>query len=688
MSEVEEKQDEMEVEKPTEVEKADEAKKDAVDSNEKEADSEVDSSARYTGPIQLSSVDATLNCMISDKCVVQSLSIDGQPFVAATRANIGLTNGRYLYELEILDSRGQHSEIRVGFSCVSSSLLLGQKESLCFTSLGAYFAVGDKVSSFRGRRFAKGDVIGLLLNRTESGNAKTVSLFINGKRIGEPQTIPETFDGALFPHVSVKLGMVKVNLTKDALKKLPFEVRLIADANTDDVAPSPIKEGAESKVLIPIGFDSSEYVQSYIEKNGSDNIVQITPATISEWQQHSGCTKAPLEQDALRCLERMIALRSNRHYIYSIGHNLLAADREQLAKRFPSSLKKTIVIDPSIICKLPFNTSFATDVTLPTAKEGFTVDHVQGEAKSKEALMLWQKRCKQQTLVTDLKPGEYFKENLTKYEKVRESTRAFVEKQKKEAAEAERKAKLADKEGAEEKEKTDSKEEKKEEEEKEGEEKVPPSDVDTMNFSEEDWMLCDLRVELHLLCHAFREDVEDKDRVGFAAEHLVHYYKLYHDGKKTFSVAMFGAKSVAECVEIIADTVDVVDGMLMPQHDRAISLDFIIQQVEEARQTRSDRIGAGDEGATLKFKARRAAKGAKGQHRTQNFTSKGASKGHNVSHSSGAKGRNSYQQQNPPTSFRSGKGASYQMRPIPQQGGGYKRPEQSGFQQSAAKRFR
>eukprot|EP00397_Hematodinium_sp_SG-2012_P016762 GEMP01017113.1.p1 GENE.GEMP01017113.1~~GEMP01017113.1.p1 ORF type:complete len:705 (+),score=201.73 GEMP01017113.1:26-2116(+) len=696
MSEVE-KKDEMEVEKtteeqpmeeqPTDVEKVDETKKDAVDSNEKEADSPADSSARHAGAIEMSSLDATLNCMISDKCVVQSLSIDGQPFVAATRANIGLTDGRYLFELEVLDSRGQHSEIRVGFSCVGSSLFLGQKDNLCFTSHGAYFVDGEKVSSFRGRRFAKGDVIGLLLNRTESGNEKTVSLFQNGKRIGEPQAIPESFDGALFPHVSVKLSMVKVNLTKESQKKLPFEARLIADANADDVTNSPIKKVADSKVVVPIGFDSSEYVQDYIEAHNAEHFVQITPAAISQWQEQSGWTKCPLEKDASRCLMRMIALR-NRNYIYSLGHNLLSADREQLVKDFPSSLKKTFVVDPTIINKLPFNTSFANDVSLPTAAEGFTVEHVDGEAKSKTALQQWQKRCKQQTIVKDLKAGEYFKEHLTKYEKIREATRASVEKQKKEAAEAERKAKLADKEGAEEKEKTDSKEEKKEEEEKEGEEKVPPSDVDTMNFSEEDWMLCDLRVELHLLCHAFREDVEDKDRVGFAAEHLVHYYKLYHDGKKTFSVAMFGAKSVAECVEIIADTVDVVDGMLMPQHDRAISLDFIIQQVEEARQTRSDRIGAGDEGATLKFKARRAAKGAKGQHRTQNFTSKGASKGHNVSHSSGAKGRNSYQQQNPPTSFRSGKGASYQMRPIPQQGGGYKRPEQSGFQQSAAKRFR
>jgi len=237
-------------------------------------------------------------------------------------------------------------------------------------------------------------------------------------------------------------------------------------------------------------------------------------------------------------------------------------------------------------------------------------------------------------------------------------------------------------------------------------------------------MLLDLRVELHLLIHAFHEDVEDKDRVTFAADHLPHYYKLYHDGKKHFSLQTWGVKSVAECVEIISDTVDVEDGMLVAKHDRAINFDYIVQQTEDARQNRCDRIGAGDEGATLKFKAtpkRQHNKGHKGGYKGQgynyqkggNYMNKGNMKGQKSGGGGGSggpmqrlpqpgqqgpmgakgamKGKGPYPSYGQPQM--GGKGGksmpNYQMRPVPQHGGGgggYKRPQGPGFQQSAAKR--
>ena len=62
-------------------------------------------------------------------------------------------------------------------------------------------------------------------------------------------------------------------------------------------------------------------------------------------------------------------------------------------------------------------------------------------------------------------------------------------------------------------------------------------------------MLCDLRVETHLLVHAFKMDVEDKTRISFCPEHLGHYYRLYFNAQRQFSYSTFGAQSVAEALE-------------------------------------------------------------------------------------------------------------------------------------------
>jgi len=636
---------------------------------EKEVDAVEDSRPKYTDKMELSGIDATINCLVSEKNVVDSIPIDGTSLVACTRANFGVTGGRYYYEVEVLGVKGQNCEVLVGFSQAGSSLLLSDKETLCFSNYGAYYCDGEKLNSFRGRRFSKDDIVGVLINRTDEGNANTVSLFVNGTRAGKPQEIPDTFDGALFPHVSVKLAMISVNFSEHCLKALPFTVRMMSEACEEHISPSHIKEVNESKFVIPMGFDTSEYVQNYTDAHSADHFVQLTNQTLSKWQERSGVGKRnmnlTLESDAYRCIERMMALKK-RNYVYAIGHNLLAKDREILAQRFGPAVKKTLVVDPSVIAKLPFNTIFAKDVTLPVATEGFVVEHTEGEGKSKIALENWQKRCKQQSLVTDLKPGEFFKTQWTKFAKFKESTMEHVEKLKKEKEDAEKRAAAAEA-GEEVPPPADD------EDKKDGEEASRPSTVDCTKFSGEDWMLLELRAELHLLVHAFKEDVEDKDRFTFAAEHLSHYYKLYHENKKQFSLSMWGVKSVSECVEIIQDSCTVEDGMLCSKLDKNTPFDIIVQQTEDARQNRVDRIGAGDEGASLKFKApmRRApavvgAKGAKG-------------------------GKQPYGKPTPLPAWQGGKGAAgskpgtaapaYQMRPVAQAqtGGAYKRPQPWGY---------
>merc|ERR1712232_208381 len=126
------------------------------------------------------------------------------------------------------------------------------------------------------------------------------------------------------------------------------------------------------------------------------------------------------------------------------------------------------------------------------------------------------------------------------------------EKQKKEAAKkiAEQKKKMEE----------EKEEENKEEEEKK-EEEEPEVVVDFENldifgvekvtdlgggmplyhaFENDDWALLELQYELYLLVHAFKKDVEDKDRSGIRLEHLAFYYQKYFS--KQLVPADYGCK--------------------------------------------------------------------------------------------------------------------------------------------------
>merc|ERR1719204_1848517 len=135
---------------------------------------------------------------------------------------------------------------------------------------------------------------------------------------------------------------------------------------------------------------------------------------------------------------------------------------------------------------------------------------------------------------------------------------------------------------------------------------------------------------------------------------------------------------------MIKDTIKLESNMLFPVLNADASFDDFVQKTEDARQERVDRIGAGDEGAQLKFKAQK--KGAKGKGGDFQSFNKGAQRG--------GKGvpqmQQRVQQQRPQTfnknsapaakggvkgNFSAGKGAAptYAMRTIPGAAAGMKR---------------
>lgn len=651
---------------------------------EKEEDEPENNGERFTDTMMMSSYDGTLNVIVSGNSVVAPLPTEGVTLLAACRANVGINSGcRYLVEFEVIQCQNQ-PEIRVGFSMDSSSVFLGQAQSLCFTSNGQCISNGENVSPFRGRRFQRGDVVGLVVNRTESGNANTVSLFLNGLRIGDAVPIPESFDGALYPHVSVRNAIVNVNFRKTVLSELPFKVRPIGDALQEHITKTVINDVKEAKVIVPFGLKTKEMIEEYIVGHSDETFTEITRDFLNTWQEKSGVGKGgSLSDETIRAFIKLMTLRK-RNYIFGSQHFMVSKDRSEFCENFCGSVKKIALVSSTIIEKLPNNLKFHSDVTLPTKEEGFTaVEYTTKETDCKEALNKWQKICKLATKVEDLKCGEWFKTELDKYEKMRESTKAHNLKKRREAAKIAAAAAKAERDAAEGKDPEPPKEEEpKPEDEKKDATVVDPSAVDTMEFCEEDWMLCDLRVEAHLLLHAFRTDVEDKERVGFVPEHLPFYYRHYFNGQRSFATSTYGCSTVAEAFEIIPETVAIEDGMLVPQVDMKADLDEIVQQTEDARQERIDRIGAGDEGANLKFRARdrrpkgnNKGKGKGGRDNRDNRDFRGDNRGFD------RRIERPPRVVEPPRAFSQGKGRSegYQMRPIPgMSAGGMKRPGGGG----------
>merc|ERR1711871_1762857 len=73
------------------------------------------------------------------------------------------------------------------------------------------------------------------------------------------------------------------------------------------------------------------------------------------------------------------------------------------------------------------------------------------------------------------------------------------------------------------------------------------------DFLFEDFALLGLRMELHLLAHAFVKDVNDPDRTGVPVDHVAFYYQKYFG--KLLNFNSFGVQTAEELVRLVSDTI-------------------------------------------------------------------------------------------------------------------------------------
>jgi len=341
---------------------------------ETETDAAEDTRARISETVGIVAEDSTLNLVpTSGGKVLMALSDAGLQFlVAASRANVGVKSGRYLFEVRVVEvllpaiPGGRMNPIapiprqlcRVGFSKQGSSLFLGETEdSVCFDADGCFLF--NKQKNSVAERFVRDHVWGVLLNLDPaSPNCNTVSLFKDGRRVCKPQPLPEQLKGhALFPHVSFRNVTLQVHFGPMLMSPLSFKIRSIQEAAAEDavVAPSSYSQDGKFEVIFPVSLPDEgtfDWLADFLEQH--PGYVEISDRMIVEWATMSGlgkpritslknCNDKPdvnfgiqvIDELSPRRLVYAVAPLVPRNYVVmEVRSNLIKAERQDLALRF------------------------------------------------------------------------------------------------------------------------------------------------------------------------------------------------------------------------------------------------------------------------------------------------------------------------------------------------------------------
>lgn len=267
------------------------------------------------------------------------------------------------------------------------------------------------------------------------------------------------------------------------------------------------------------------------------------------------------------------------------------------------------------------NSSYAS-FALPSASEGFDeVRYVwQKEEECANILTTWVRDRKMTQRVDDLEPGDWFKGQWSTWTKTLSD---WKKKQTEWKDPAKKKALLAKKKEAKKKAAAEAQAEGGEAEVEEEPMEINAEDIDVFgvedvtdigsgeplfaNFSYEDWTLLSLRVEFHLLLHAWKKDLNDPERPSFKENHMPFYYNKYI--KKQFNLKTYGVEQLTNFLEWIKEAVVVnkTTGFFEAQLDDDLPFAEFMKFAEEHRRDRQRRVDAGDEGALLKFQRAAAA---------------------------------------------------------------------------------
>ncbi len=244
--------------------------------------------------------DLNLKIATEDVNTAQPFIRDGWGYCyAGARATHGVTAGKVWYEVKYVDNMDVKVEketttydLRVGWSCNNSSMMLGEsEESWCYSSSEGKMAHGGQFEEY-GEKFTKDDVIGAYLEIGDEEVSMTFSK--NGEDLGDAYQIPKAeWNGqALFPHILTRNVKFQVNfgVVKDGeeLKDADNWKDPISEGNVkvgkveNKVAGTPrIKTKEECELIMMVGLPGcgkTTWVCKHVEENPDKhyNIISTT----------------------------------------------------------------------------------------------------------------------------------------------------------------------------------------------------------------------------------------------------------------------------------------------------------------------------------------------------------------------------------------------------------------------------
>jgi len=282
---------------------------------EREEDATRDVRRKLSEPVEFLSSGTTANVVQSTVGGLMMSLGEGvlQHFFAGARANVGMTSGRYMFELKVVEvvvpcdtGAGTPKNVlpknvlRVGFSRGACMPILGDNEDgVCFDAQG-YMIFGGK-RTLVSQKVQCDDVVAVVLNLDEgSPNANTISLFKNGVRAADPQPLPEVLRGkTLFPTVTFKNMTLHVNFGPKPHAAMPFACRMLAEAAREDVEVVEEERPSDGKynVVFPVCLPDEgtfHWVDRFLEKN--PHYTELSSRMLCEWASRSGLRKS--ESDA------------------------------------------------------------------------------------------------------------------------------------------------------------------------------------------------------------------------------------------------------------------------------------------------------------------------------------------------------------------------------------------------------
>eukprot|EP00929_Paragymnodinium_shiwhaense_P096429 TRINITY_DN5800_c3_g1_i1.p1 TRINITY_DN5800_c3_g1~~TRINITY_DN5800_c3_g1_i1.p1 ORF type:complete len:1069 (+),score=364.52 TRINITY_DN5800_c3_g1_i1:57-3209(+) len=363
------KEEAKEAEKPPKFEEEEDAKEDTRPAIEPRA-------------VAFNSSESTLNALpTAGGRLVTSLNEGGlQYLLSGVRSCVGLKSGRYMFECRIVESlypeEGRINRntrlpmprqmLRLGFSLAGGTVMLEEgANGVYFDQDGTFF--GEKTKTRASKRFGRDHIVAVLLNVDEATPHKnTVSLFVDGTRVSDPEPLPEKLIGKpLHPTLIYKNVTVAVNFGPTPRKPLPFKCRMVSTAAKDDVEVS-VEPKDKPEVLFPVGIPDQgvfDMLDQFLDKNPL--YTELSDRQILEWARKSGVTRGRDGYDAVDSKDRpgmsfgvpllddmsvqqavaSVAPVLNRNLVFmELKNNLVAEKRQANLKKFPAEEFKRVAL--------------------------------------------------------------------------------------------------------------------------------------------------------------------------------------------------------------------------------------------------------------------------------------------------------------------------------------------------------